>query len=429
MTKIVRGIGANPSEKNLARLADRVFLSLWSYPNLFKSPGQELCDLLVICGDDVLIFSVKETLWATNKDFKVAWSRWYRHAIKASVSQIGGAERWLTEHHDRIFLDAACTEPLPLNLPPLERRRVHGIALALGATDACAEFYNEKPGYFPITPDVQGDGHTNDDPLQLPFGLGDVRPGKSFVHVFNESALDLLGRELDTMTDFTDYLTRRERIIRSSKLLDVSGEHDLLACYLCTGGPNDPHDFPTPADDQKVSIPAGTFDSLAEQPQYIAKRKADEVSYRWDWLIGHFAKDILEGIAVGADGGNADIQEAEEALRSMALEPRLTRRLLGQSFSQIFREAEVRGVDRFARVMLPQKRSADRSVGYIVLILACSQAKFDGDYDLYRRYRKAILEGYCLDVLDKFPDLKRAFAIGFDASPKVTAAREARKIL
>jgi len=243
------------------------------------------------------------------------------------------------------------------------------------------------------------------------------------VHVFNEPALELLGRELDTVTDFTDYLTRREQVIRSRQLLDVGGEHDLLACYLCTDGPDGSHDFPITAGGQKISIAEGTFNGLAKQPQYMAKRKADEVSYKWDQLIGHFAKDILEGIAVSADGDNADLYEAEEALRSMALERRLHRRLLGQSVGHMFREAEDLGVDRFARVMLPQKRSADRSVGYIVLILAYREAKFDGDYDLYRRYRKAMLEAYCLDVLDKYPDLKRSFAIGFDASPKVTGRK------
>ena len=28
-------------------------LNLWSYPNLFFRPGKELCDLLVVCGDEI----------------------------------------------------------------------------------------------------------------------------------------------------------------------------------------------------------------------------------------------------------------------------------------------------------------------------------------------------------------------------------------
>jgi hypothetical protein len=62
MEKIIRGSGFTVSERYLHQLSDRTFLKLWTYPNIFndrnKAPrgdGKELCDLLVICGDDILI--------------------------------------------------------------------------------------------------------------------------------------------------------------------------------------------------------------------------------------------------------------------------------------------------------------------------------------------------------------------------------------
>ena len=70
MAKIERGIGFTPTEMNLAALADKIFLNLWSCPNLFNNEGKELCDLLVICGDDILIFSDKNINWPTNDDIK-----------------------------------------------------------------------------------------------------------------------------------------------------------------------------------------------------------------------------------------------------------------------------------------------------------------------------------------------------------------------
>jgi hypothetical protein len=42
MAVIKRGIGFNPTKINLASLADRIFLNLWTYPNLFGSAGKEL---------------------------------------------------------------------------------------------------------------------------------------------------------------------------------------------------------------------------------------------------------------------------------------------------------------------------------------------------------------------------------------------------
>ena len=44
-------------------------LNLWSYPNLFFRPGKELCDLLVVCGDEILVFSDKTIAWPTVDDF------------------------------------------------------------------------------------------------------------------------------------------------------------------------------------------------------------------------------------------------------------------------------------------------------------------------------------------------------------------------
>jgi hypothetical protein len=97
--QIKRSTGTTASERYLAALADRTFLNLWSYPNLFvdrkkggKGAGKELCDLLVVCGDDVIIFSDKSIEWPDGPDFKTIWSRWYRRAIEKSVAQIGGAD-------------------------------------------------------------------------------------------------------------------------------------------------------------------------------------------------------------------------------------------------------------------------------------------------------------------------------------------------
>ena len=61
-----RNEGITPEEQYLQRLCDRSFLSLWSFASPSrdqkadaKGDGKELCDLLVVCGDDILVFSDK----------------------------------------------------------------------------------------------------------------------------------------------------------------------------------------------------------------------------------------------------------------------------------------------------------------------------------------------------------------------------------
>jgi hypothetical protein len=426
MAVIKRGIGLTPTERNLAALADKIFLNLWSYPNLFKNDGKELCDLLVVCGDDVLIFSDKNVAWQKGNDFELSWSRWYRRAIVDSADQINGAARYLGEHPDELFLDATRKEKYPLVLPPRERRRTHHIAVALGAAEACSDYYKAPPGYFPINPDLKGQSHldTTADGF-MRFAIGDVQSEGAFVHVFNEPALELLARELDTVTDFTRYLTRRARIIRSGHLLPLAGEHDLLANYLLSGGRDEEHDFTRPGggewqEGEKLQIPGGTYAGLAAQPGYKARREADKVSYAWDNLLGQFTASILAGEAEGASGKEPKPAEVEEGLRSMALEPRLRRRLLGASVVDAIHRAEAARADHFARHMVPGAHSVDETVGYILLILA-HHGEAPGDaYTKYRERRMAMLEGYSLNMLHDNRDLKRAIAIGIDASSKVT---------
>jgi hypothetical protein len=125
---IHRSKGSNASERLLADLGEQAFLNLWSYPNLFydkkqgsKGDGKELCDMLVVCGDDVIIFSDKHVKYQDDKPVEIAWPRFYRKAIEAAVVQINGADNWITRYPDKIFTDPACTQRLPIELPPMER--------------------------------------------------------------------------------------------------------------------------------------------------------------------------------------------------------------------------------------------------------------------------------------------------------------------
>jgi len=117
--------GTTDSERYLTRLARRAFLSLWSYSNVFtdegrsngKGDGKELCDLLVVFGNNILLFSDKHCEFPSHSDINVSWSRWYKRAIEKSVRQLSGAEKFIKAYPQRIFLDKDCQTPLPIDLP------------------------------------------------------------------------------------------------------------------------------------------------------------------------------------------------------------------------------------------------------------------------------------------------------------------------
>ena len=65
------------------------------------------------------------------------------------------------------------------------------------------------------------------------------------MRVFDVTALDLVMRKTDTISDATRYLRVRERAVRGGSIACAPSEADLLAVYLFTGIGGD-HGFPTP---------------------------------------------------------------------------------------------------------------------------------------------------------------------------------------
>ena len=59
-----------------------------------------------------------------------------------------------------------------------------------------------------LASDVIRDAHSN-----MPFVVGQVDPAKGYVHVFDDTALEIVMRTLDTITDFTAYLTKKEQFL------------------------------------------------------------------------------------------------------------------------------------------------------------------------------------------------------------------------
>ena len=109
MSSIRRASGTTTSERYLAWLAEHSFLDLWSYPNVYRDVpirggqvmGKEVCDLLVVCGDHVLIFSDKTVGWPKHADSSAAWSRRYRHA-RPCATENSASRRFLRRNGRQI---------------------------------------------------------------------------------------------------------------------------------------------------------------------------------------------------------------------------------------------------------------------------------------------------------------------------------------
>ena len=436
-----RSAGVTASEQHLAKLANRTFLSLWSYPNVYRDVrisggrvvGKEVCDLLVICGNDVLIFSDKAIEWPSIDNLDVAWGRWYREAVKQSAKQAKGAHRWITNYPDRLFVDAQCSTKLPISLPPRDTRRVHSIVVASGAAEACRRLRKGGSGSLAIKPALKGDSHiTTDSPEYEPFTIGDADPDGPFLHVFDEVSLDILLGELDTVSDFTVYLEQKAALIRSGKLRWAAGEEELLAWYLTSLDENEERAFVKP--DGTAWLPLdhviaeeGAYAKLTAHPQYIARKKADEISYSWDRLIEIFTKHIAEG-TIETPRGPSDSEalpttsEMEIGVRYMALEPRLSRRIHAKGLWDAINRITEPGL-RFFRGLRPLAQQAGRTAFGFLLAAPKNYPLAPGpDYLDYRQQRAAMLAAYGMNFLEQNRDLERFVGIAMEP-PLVSRGR------
>jgi hypothetical protein len=423
MSIINRGTGKTLTERHLAKLADKSFLNLWSYANVFndkrpapKAQGQELCDLLVVCDPYVLVFSDKHVEWLGDEKLSLNWTRWYKRAISHSMRQIRGAQRWIETYPNRIFIDPDCRQRLPVDIPPADRRIVHGIVVAGGIRDASRRFFDGGIGSLALLADLRGEEAILKGETQ-PLTIGDVDPLGSFVHVFDEVSLDVVLNELDTVTDLAEYLDKKAAMFRAGQFAAADGEEDLVAYYMTHLNAKEEHDFCRPDGKswkagERFGIEPGTYSKLRANPQYIAKKKADRVSYIWDKLIEEFTDHMLDGTTVELADGTASLRELEIGVRQMALVPRFKRRYFGAGIVEMPERSN--GLPRHCRAFLPEPKTRERATGFCVMTLKPPDPLPQGGYEQYRDVRKVMLQTYVLHFLRENPNLLGMVGIGLE---------------
>lgn len=344
--KIIKSTGINRSENRLAKMGDRIFLNLWSYPNPIykdKTP-KELADLFVVCGNHVLIFSDKDISFSRDKEIITSWKRWEKKAILESIQQLYKAEHRVINTPDRIFLDAKYQTPFPLDIPDKQEIKIHLICIANGAQKTCQDFFRGGTGslmysgkkIYDEKEDMCKGLNLSEEELIYEhnmynlFTITDYFPNKSFVHIFNDNSFPFILEKLDTLSDFVAYLTKKEELLRRFPQFIYSGEEDLLFDYIKNYDETKrEHTFSalknTYGADYFVHLEEN-WDDILNSRSYKAKIDADKNSYWWDNFISTNAQDVLDD-KVKKDSF-PDRGKHEGAIRYMALESRLGRRII-----------------------------------------------------------------------------------------------------
>lgn len=399
---IEKSTGVTPTERYLADLCDRSFLKLWSYPNPFKDDGKELCDLIVVFENDVLIFFDREShrLKGDGKNLALNWQRWRREVIDKQINTAHGAARYIKKGRP-VFLDAGRQAPFPLPIRWKEAR-IHKIIVAHGAMEACrAHSPDNVSGSLAVSYSADAEPVV-DDPFFLELRRDDP------VHVFDSENLGIVLSELDTIFDFVTYLNAKHDAIHKYGVLTYCGEEDLVAHYLINfDAKSGKHCIGALGDFDLVHIGEGEWEGFKESALYKRRQAANQNSYAWDRLIQITAQNALSGNLIG----NGDPFTGRSAIHFMAKEPRFVRRALSDKILASIQEFPESSAPIMRNVSLMP--SFFKGTVYVFLQLKVTDR---GDYDSdYRPKRTALLEIACGAAKLKWPELKRVVGIAIDA--------------
>ncbi len=260
------------AERVVHELAEESFFVDWCFRNPCRPNGRELCDLLVVFDDSMLIVQVK-ALKLDNS------GRYNPSKVQKNLKQVLGARRYLLELEGLIELENARRKKEMFD--PGAIRNVYLLSVILGPGEESSSFAEIVDGQV--------------------------------VHMMAGDFLEVVLGELDTVADFVRYLAAKEELVRSNTQVTVfGGESELLAYYLVKN-----KSLLELAEPDAVLVEPGQWDDFQARPEYRAKKKADRISYGWDAIIDwvHSASDEYEIVA-----------------RELARPDRLHRRALAQSY-------------------------------------------------------------------------------------------------
>jgi hypothetical protein len=414
---IKRADGTNESERYLKRLCDQTFLSLWSYPNVHSDEGlvrnkqgEEVCDLLVVFENHIIIFSDKDCQFPNSGSLAVDWKRWIKRSIKKSVRQLKGAERWIKKYPNRLFLSEFCTQRFPLHIPDEKTAKFHLIAVTHNSFERCRQELGGN-GSLKITIRPKGAAYHISDWENSPFYIGDIDPSQTFVHILDDISLDLVLATLDTVSDFVAYLTKKEKLFRSGLQISAASELELLAYYHKFINSAGERDFlilqNLTEQKEELTLEEGYWEEFEQSSERKAKLEEDLISYQWDKIIEKISYYCLQEKLYFTS--HESISEQEILFRLLARENRFYRRILSEAlYDLVYSSSTNEVITRYIKLLRSE------AMCYVFMVFPHF---VEVTYQQYREERRLTLHERCYIAKQRFPDIQHV--VGIATEPNV----------
>lgn len=404
---INKSYGLNKSEEYISKLCENSFLKLWVYPNLYKSRGQELCDILIVFGDVVFIFSIKDIQFDKDIDVDLAWKRWKKAAIDKSIKQVNGAARWIIEYPDRIFLDPGCTQQFPIKIKT-KNLKIFKIIVAFGIENACKKYYEpDSTGSLPII-------YCKDTSIEIQgTNLFCLKMDKNnIVHILDDYSSWVLFSELDTIADIKKYFEAKEEAINEFDNIMILGEEDILATYLMNmymntnKNPILPFDKPTKKD--FLMYESDFYKKFQNSDMYKRQKELNQYSYLIDNVLQKTMDNALKNKLVGTE----DVFNGNGAIKELTKLSRFYRRNLSLKFKDAIEKFPSNEDPLFRQVSSVYDK--DIQIAYIFLQVNYYHLK-QKFKNISREIKIAMLEVAAATYFKKVEKVQKVVGIGVNA--------------
>ncbi|HDM8033172.1 TPA: SEC-C domain-containing protein [Vibrio fluvialis clinical-1] len=401
---IVKEKSVNSSEEAIAKLSESKFFSLWSYPNIYrdeniaeKGSGHEMCDFFILSGDTAIIISDKSNEFVLRRGFETAWNSWYRESIFKSCDQLFGCYKWIKRTPERVYLDKYCLNKFPFQLSQI--KNFHLIAI----TD---DIDTDRKSVGQFSYDFNS---VNGKQSNTPFLIGRFKKNAPFIHVFNRSLFELILHNLVTITDFTSYLRSKEKAIENGTIIKANCEEQILAAFL--------------RNRTEINI-VGHLRAHGEQYKFSENSWSDYLYTTSEDLVNssynalEHILEIMSDSVVCADVGTGKdnpISFHENALRVLAEEPYISRKLLSRAFEDKFNE-----VPKNVRSSRLSPSLYFDDLVYVFLFVP----QYNMDLEEYRKARILLSTQYATVVKYKNPQFKRVVVISTETKGHDTRSED-----
>lgn len=289
----------NDAEKNISDIFRKSLLNYWIIPNPYKSNKEELCDIMIVFKEYIIIISDKSCGYS-KQESKSSHKKWanFCDGLSKSKKQLESAMEYIKNNPKEIYIDNDSKCKIHRNIKINKDTKFLLITSVSKWSNIVREnLKNDGSLIFNNSEDFINNGLSRKQPRNI-FNLQNFKKDGFFYHMIDDLNLSRILKNINTIPDLIEYLLYRENMFQK---IDVSGktEKDILLPFLekkakyiynlLLGG-NGSFKIKIEELDSNIDF----FNDYKEYKQYIKKEKIINVEQQYKLInSGSFFYDFL----------------------------------------------------------------------------------------------------------------------------------------